>query len=163
MALSLVLVGPALATMPLHQPVPIDWNDAGSQGTGDDCTGLNLEPGQVLWHFILSKSTTSDPTMTATFADASFNVTDLPPTQISPDSLLADHWTIHWDVITNQTTLTGASTSGTGNEFNLSHICAGGPPPDVPEAPAAALLLLAGGVGLFGFFLMRQRRGGVVA
>jgi hypothetical protein len=41
--------------------------------------------------------------------------------------------------------------------LNLSHICAGGPPPDVPEAPASILLLGAGGLGVAAFFVMRRR------
>jgi hypothetical protein len=158
MSLSLLLVSPALAFMPLHQDTPIDWNDAGSQGDEEECAGVVLEPGEVLWHFVLAKSTTNDPTMTATFADASFNVTDMPPTKIAPDSDMADHWVIHWDIITTQTTLLSASTSGTGEQFNLSHICPGSPPPDIPEAPASVLLLGTAGIGVLGFFLLRQRR-----
>ena len=163
LGLSVLLVSPALAFMNLHQTPPIDWNDADSQGDAEECADANLEPGQVLWHFILSKSDSNDPTMSATFADASFNVTNMPPTKFSPDNDTADHWTVHWDIITTQTTLLSASTSGTGNEFNLSHICAGPPPPDIPEAPASALLLLTGAVALIGFFRLRQRRSGALA
>jgi hypothetical protein len=162
LGLSLLLVSPALATTPLHQETPIDWNDAEFQGDSTECDGVVLEPGQVLWHFILSKSETNDPTMDATFADASFNVDDLSPTMVSPDNDTADHWTVHWDIITTQTTLLSASTSGTGLEFNLSHICAGPPPPEIPEAPASVLLVGSAGLGLLGYFLLRRRRSGAL-
>lgn len=158
MSLSVLLVSPALAFMPLHQETPIDWNDAGSQGDEEECTGLVLEPGEVLWHFILAKSDTNDPTMTATFADDEFDVTGLPPTKVSPDNETAGHWTVHWEIVTTQTTLLSASTSGTGEQFNLSHICPGSPPPEIPEAPASVLLVGTAGIGLLGFFLLRQRR-----
>ena len=158
MSLSLLLVSPALANVPLHQELPIDWNDAGSQGSEDECAGVVLEPGEVLWHFVLVQSVTNDETLTATFADEEFNVTNMPPTKIAPDTDMADHWVLHWDIVTTQTTLTGAFASGDPGILNLSHICPGSPPPEIPEAPASVLLLGTAGIGLLGFFLLRQRR-----
>jgi hypothetical protein len=71
---------------------------------------------------------------------------------------MADHWVLHWDIITTQTSLTGAFASGDDGILNLSHICPGSPPPDIPEAPASVLLLGTAGIGVLGFFLLRQRR-----
>lgn len=158
MSLSLLLVSPALANVPLNQDVPIDWNDAGSQGSEDECADVVLEPGEVLWHFVLVQSTTNDETLTATFADDVFNVTNMPPTKIAPDTDLADHWVLHWDIVTTQTTLTSAFASGDSGILNLSHICPGSPPPEIPEAPASVLLVGTAGLGLLGFYLLRQRR-----
>jgi hypothetical protein len=156
MSLSLLLVSPALANVPLHQEVPIDWNDAGSQGSEEECAGVVLEPGEVLWHFVLVQSDTNDETLTATFADDEFNVTNMPPTD-RPDDM-ADHWVLHWDIVTTQTTLTSAFASGDSGILNLSHICPGSPPPEIPEAPASVLLVGTAGLGLLGFYLLRQRR-----
>ena len=158
MSLSLLLVSPALANVPLHQELPIDWNDAGSQGSEDECAGVVLEPGEVLWHFVLVQSDTNDETLTATFADEEFNVTNMPPTKIAPDTDMADHWVLHWDIVTTQTTLETAFASGDSGILNLSHICPGSPPPEIPEAPASVLLVGTAGLGLLGFFLLRQRR-----
>lgn len=158
MSLSLLLVSPALANVPLHQDVPIDWNDAGSQGSEDECEGVVLEPGEVLWHFVLTQAENNDETLTATFADASFNVAGMLPTKIAPDTDMADHWVLHWDIVTTQTTLNSAFASGDAGILNLSHICPGSPPPEIPEAPASVLLVGTAGLGLLGFYLLRQRR-----
>jgi hypothetical protein len=149
LGLTLVLAVPVFAT-DLLQGGNIAWNDS---SITQDCTGVTLQPGQVLWHFVLNQSDTPDATMTATFSDSSDNVT-----AITPDKT-EDHYVLMWDVITGQDTLISASTSGnTTGVFVLSHICDGGPPPDVPEAPASALLVVAAGVGLLGFMALRMRR-----
>jgi hypothetical protein len=160
LALSLLMVAPAFADTLDVGPDGIDWNDAGKQGTEDECADvpITLEEGQVAWHFIVNQSSTNDATLTATFADATYNVTNMPPTQVSPDKDMAEHYTLHYYVYTNQTTLLSASSTGDGN-LQLSHICAGSPPPEIPEAPATVLLFGAGAIGLLGFFALRQRRG----
>lgn len=157
LGLSMLLVAPALATVPLHQTPPIDWNDVTFQGTAEDCADTNLDPGQVLWHFVLANTSDPNVTLTATFGDASANVVNLSSTKVT------DHYVVMWEVITGETSLTGASSSANDGILNLSHICAGSPPPEIPEAPASALLMLSAGVGLLALFRMRQRRSGSVA
>ena len=159
--LSLLLVAPAFADTLDVGENGIDWNDAGKQGTADECDGVVLEAGQVLWHFIVNQSSTNDATLTLDFADDDYDVLapGMTPTSYSPNTPDAEHYTLHYIVYTNQTTLLGAESSGDGN-LQLSHICAGPPPPDVPEAPASVLLLLTGVVAAGGFLLLRQRRNG---
>ena len=158
LALSILAVTPALATVPLHQGDNIDWNDAEFQGTADECAGVVLEPGQVLWHFVLVGAESTDETLFADFTGTEFDVTALPPTQVSPDNETAGHWVLHWTIITDEVTLIHAEATGDAGQLNLSHICPGTPPPVIPEAPASALLLVAGSLGILGFFVLRQRR-----
>jgi hypothetical protein len=149
LGMTLLLAAPAFAT-DLHQGDNIAWNDA---SITQDCTGVTIEPGQVLWHFVLTSSDVNDATMTATFSDSSDNVTALPPDKVE------DTYLLQWNVITGEDTLLHAFTTGnTTGIFNLSHICDGGPPPEIPEAPASALLVVAAGVGLLGFLALRMRR-----
>jgi len=156
--LVLLVAAPALAQN-LSQPVPIAWNEGQYQGTADECASANLQPGQVLWHFV-GHFDTDQVTMTATFADAQYNVTNLAP---EPGDIF-DHYEIHWTIITSQTTLLSASVSPdtSVDGFNLSHICTN-PPTDVPEAPFSALLILTGGLIILGFVMLRQRRSMVAA
>lgn len=165
LTLTLLAVTPAFATVPLHQGGDIDWNDAEFQGDEDECEGVVLEPGEVLWHFVLVHAETNEETLTLDFEDDAYDVTGMSPTQISPDNDMADHYVLHWTVITSQTTLVSAESTGDPavSQLNLSHICAGTPPPEIPEAPASALLLAAGAVGILGFFALRQRRAGSLA
>src|SRR6185436_4908279 len=56
-------------------------------------------------------------------------------------------------------TLEGASDTivNTGN-LNLSHVCVGSPPPEVPEAPFALLLPIVALGAIGGYFLIQRRR-----
>ena len=47
-----LLVPSAALANDLHQTPPISWDDAGFQGSAGDCEGADLEPGEVLWHFV---------------------------------------------------------------------------------------------------------------
>jgi hypothetical protein len=157
LALLLLVAAPAMA-QDLHQATPIPWNEGQFQGTEEECADANLQPGQVLWHFVGHFDTDQNLSMDATFADSQFNQTDLAPTKI------VDHYEAHWDIITTQTTLLSASvTPDTDVDgFNLSHICTN-PPTDVPEAPFAALLVLSAGMSALGFFALRRRRSASLA
>jgi len=152
--LVLLVAAPAFADTNLHQTPPIDWNDArfSLPGTAAECSGLNLQPGQVDWHFVVHTDA-STGTMSATFSNAADNVTNIPPDKI------VDHYELHWDVITGEDTLLSASTSVTpsADGFNLSHICSN-PETIVPEAPASSLLVLTAGVLAVGFVTWRMRR-----
>ena len=159
LSLSLLLVSPAFADTLTVPEGGYDWNDASKQGSADECDDVTLEAGQVLWHFIVNQSSTNDATLDADFADDLYDVDDMPPTSFSPEKDMADHYTLHYVIITSQTTLLSASSTGDGN-IQLSHICAGPPPPEIPEAPASVLLLLTGVVAAGGFLMLRQRRNG---
>jgi hypothetical protein len=149
LGLTLLLAAPALA-VDITNPLPITSDAAAFQGSDTDCAGLNLQPGQVDWHFVLNQSATNDQTLTATFQTAG-TVT------VSPDKVV-DTYVLHYDIITGTDTLLSASTSGDTGNLQLSHICNGGPPPDVPEAPASVLLLLTAGLLGAGFVGWRMRR-----
>jgi len=157
LALLLLVTAPAVLAQDLHQPVPIPWNEGQYQGSDADCAGANLQPGQVLWHFV-GHFAAPGATMDATFSDPQFNVTDLPATKT------VDSYELHWDIITTQVTLLSASVSPDTDTdgFNLSHICTN-PPTEVPEAPLSALLLLSAGITAIGYFGLRRRRFASVA
>jgi hypothetical protein len=149
MGLVLMVAAPAWAN-DLHQAdqLPIASTTASFQGTTDECAAANLQPGQVLWHF-LHVGADLPGTLTATFQNAG--------TQTATGY---DNGTnVGYDIITGPDTLLSASdTIVDGNLLNLSHICDGGPPPDVPEAPMSALLLVTAGIAGLGFLGWRMRR-----
>lgn len=151
LALSMLMAVPVLADT-LHQTPPIAWN-AGVVSTDDpgECEGADLDPGQVLWHFIQNQTAATSGNLTATFTTAG-TVTVANGEPFSSN-------TLHWTIITGEDTLTGASTdvSSDGGQLNLSHICTGGPPPVIPEAPVA-LLLPAIALLAFGAYLFFNRR-----
>jgi len=161
LGLTLMLAGPALAN-DLAQTVPpggISAADA-PQGTDEDCAGLNLQPGQILWHFVHTMTDGSDlpSTLTATFESGTF-----PP--VAGYSNGGGSAQVMYDVITTTAdgNLLGASdTIVNDGLLNLSHVC-GGPPPEVPEAPASIMLLLAGGLAGLAFLGWRMRRSATVA
>ena len=120
----------------LHQfengqnPNGISWDQA-TQGTADECKDADLEPGEVLWHFIQNQVDDAilSGKMTATFADAG-TFTDVV-------SYKKSGGTLHWSITTpGHDTLLSASTNVISNgEFNLSHVCAG-PEGSVEESVA---------------------------
>jgi hypothetical protein len=147
MALTLLFVGPALA-VGITNALPID-SDGSPQGTAEDCAEFNVQPGQVVWHFV-AHTTDPNETLTATFTNAGTfpNVTPYKT---------VDHYELHFAITTGSPdTLTDASTTGDGN-LQLSHICDGGPGGDVPEAPASVLLLLTAGLAGLAYVGWRMR------
>jgi hypothetical protein len=154
LAMTLLLTAPAFANT-VHQS-NISSDNADFQGTEEECAGLDLQPGQVLWHFIHVGTDGSDlpSTLTATFTSAG----TLTASGYSNGGGTAP---VMYDIITPtaDTFVTGSDTITTDPQtepLNLSHICNGGPPPDVPEAPASVLLILTAGLGL-GFLAWRRR------
>lgn len=160
--LVLLMTAPAFAytplTTPLHQATPIAWNDVNYQGTEEECAGLNLQPGQVDWHFVVHTDS-STGVMSADFDPGTADdVTEMPPTKV------VDTYELHWDIITGEDTLLAASTSvvPSADGFNLSHICSN-PETQIPEAPASALLVISAGIALVGFLGWRMRRSAPIA
>src|SRR6185369_16051845 len=66
LALALLAPGATLAN-DLHQSPPISWD---ARGFGDDCKDADLEPGQVLWHFVQTQTDASSGTLHVTFQTA---------------------------------------------------------------------------------------------
>jgi hypothetical protein len=123
---------------------PISWDDADFQGTAEDCAGANLDPGEVLWHFV--HEGTNGTNLPATI-DAEFD---------SVGSVPADGYSngggnaiVMYDVITGEDTLTGAEdTIVDDNKLLLSHICFGGEEQSVPASvPASGEQSVGGGTG----------------
>ena len=155
LALTLLLAAPALANT-VHQS-NISSDDAAFQGNTDDCAGLNLQPGQVLWHFVhVGTSSTDLPsTLTATFTKSG---------TLTAAGYVNGSSIVMYDITTNlgaETFVTGSDTITTDPDtepLNLSHVCNGGPPPEIPEAPASVLLILTAGLVGLGFVGWRMRR-----
>ncbi len=149
--LTLMLAAPAFAVdLNAGQTLPISWDAAAYQGSDTDCAGLNLQAGQVDWHFVLNQSATNDQTLTTTFQTAGTST-------VSADKVV-DTYVLHYDIVTGMDTLLSASTSGDTGTLQLSHICNGGPPPEIPEAPFSALLVLTAGLMGLGFVGWRMRQ-----
>jgi hypothetical protein len=95
---------------------------ATSETFPQECDGSeNLQPGQVLWHFVLTQTDCSlyNPSdLTATFAGAG---------QVTVSSSKCVGNVLQWNVITNgNDTLLAACTPAIGKLLNLSHVCGGG-------------------------------------
>jgi hypothetical protein len=109
----------AFADTSLHQATPIDWEDYMQECSGDE----DLDPGEVLWHFVLISSGCSSASgdLTATFSGCS--------TSTSPITQGADKCSggvLHWNIVTDDScVLEGASTPVDGTLLNLSHVCPG--------------------------------------
>ena len=160
LGMTLLLSAPALA-VEIGQDLPISSDSAEFQGSEAECAEADVESGQVLWHFIINQSTSTDQTLTVTFQNAGTFTEG--PDQVSPDNETAGQWTLHYNFITGSPdTLLSASSSGDGN-LRLSHICDGGPPPVIPEAPASALLIVTAGFAGLAFLALRNRRSTRVA
>jgi hypothetical protein len=111
------------ANTSLHQPPPITPT-AGDNNPAECTTAVldSLQPGQVVWHFILNQTTAVDTgTLHATFSDPAAEVSQAPDKVVGPDG----NQVVHWTVITDSNTLTGAHTDGVtdGGLLNLSHTC----------------------------------------
>ena len=148
----------------LTNETPISSNDAGDveeyEGTAEQCADLPdgvapAGPGEVLWHFIVNQSSTDDQTVTATFTTAGIL------TQ-GPDKVV-DSFVLHYYFRTGSPdTLLSATSSGDGMLL-LSHFCNGGPPPEIPEAPASILLVVTGALAAAGFVAWQMRRSAATA
>ena len=93
------------------------WNDPQFQGSAEDCDGLKLGPGDVVWHFVLTSPDADSGHLTATFDKAGDKTVE------NADSPAA---VLHFYVWTGHDTLLDAETTDVdGNLLNLSHICAG--------------------------------------
>lgn len=154
-ALGLVLAfaAPALAT-DLSQDPPISWDDEGSQGSEEECDATDLDPGEVLWHFILTDAEAEGAKLTAVFETAG---------EITVEASAVTGNATHFEIITGEDTLLSASTDIDGSLLNLSHICSGGPPPEIPEAPFAAMLGIVALLAFGGYLLVNRRRADSVA
>ncbi|MEX0710370.1 MAG: hypothetical protein WD116_04100 [Chloroflexota bacterium] len=131
----LYLVVPVMAN-DLHQTadLPISWDNPDFQGNSDECKDADLEPGEVLWHFVHTGNDGSD--LPATL-DANFETAG--DQQADGYSNGDGNATLMYDIITGHDTLNSASDSiDDDNLLNLSHIC-GGPEQSVDESVAESV------------------------
>jgi hypothetical protein len=162
LSLTLLFAAPALAN-DLAQTIPeggITWDASGFQGDETECADADLEPGEVLWHFVHTMTDGGDlpATLTVTFSDGTTQTVSGFTADFEGNSV------VHYVVTSGQTNLLSASdTINNDGQLLLSHICSGGPPPEIPEAPATVLLVLMAAVGVAGFVFWQTRRNGAVA
>jgi hypothetical protein len=162
LTLTLLFAAPALAN-DLAQTIPeggITWDASGFQGDETECADADLEPGEVLWHFVHTMTNGEDlpATLTVTFSDGTTQTVSGFTADFEGNSV------VHYEVTSGQTNLLSASdTINNDGQLLLSHICSGGPPPEIPEAPASVLLVLMAAVGVAGFVFWQTRRNGAVA
>jgi hypothetical protein len=113
-------------------PDGISWDNPDFQGTADDCSGANLDPGQVLWHFV---HTGTGPGDLAATLDAEFDVAGAQ----SADGYVNGQSNVFYDIITGEDTLLSASDSiNDDGLLLLSHICFGGEVASVSESASAS-------------------------
>ena len=105
----------------LHQ-TQVGADSSDPTKVSEECDGSeNLQPGQVLWHFVLVQTdcSVSDPSnLTATFSNAG---------TVTVSSSKCVGGVLHWNIITNgDDVLLGACTPAIGKLLNLSHVCHAG-------------------------------------
>jgi hypothetical protein len=120
----------------LHQSdvTPISWDDPKFQGSGDDCKDADLQPGEVLWHFVHTDTDGSDlpSELTAEFDNAGVQKAD-------GYSNGGGNAIVMYDIITGEDSLLSASDDIQNDGLlNLSHICFGGEEQSVAESASEA-------------------------
>jgi hypothetical protein len=149
LTLTMLVAAPAFANN-LANGSNVPSNSSAYPPGPNDCIGV--QPGTVLWHFVHTKTGTADllgATLTATFQNSASQTVN---------GYQNGNSEVMYDVTTGPDTLVTASdTIVNDGNLNLSHICDGGPPPDVPEAPASVLLLLTAALVGIGFLVLRMR------
>lgn len=128
--LSLALTMRVALANDLHQgdQTPISWNDPAFQGGEDECGDANLDPGQVLWHFIHTKTDSGDlpSKLTAEFDSAGV---------LEADGYVNGNSIVMYNIITGEDSLLSASDDIQNDGLlNLSHICSGGEEQSVAES-----------------------------
>jgi hypothetical protein len=138
--LAAALVAPATVfAIDGHQDFPIAWDDPAYQGSDEECSSLDLAPGEVYWHFVQTQIPDSltdpaDALLSIDIAGTDDDVAGLPAYDINGK-------TVHWQATTPQITLDGISSNvGGDGVLNLSHICLGAEketptPSDEEETP----------------------------
>ena len=164
LALGLVLMvaAPAFANN-LHQPTPISFDSTAFPPDDPVTECVGVQPGTVLWHFVHTPSSAGLPsTLTASFSD---NTTLAITSQTVNGYVNGSSPVVMYDVTTTTgVTLTSASDTIVDTSLlNLSHICNGGPPPDVPEAPFSVLLVVTAAIVGVGFVGWKMRQAGTTA
>jgi hypothetical protein len=121
--LSLVMtVGVALANdlnqfQDGHNADGISWDDPAFQGTDKDCEGADLQPGEVLWHFVHTGTDSGDLPSELT---AEFDVAGVK----TADGFVNGNSIVMYEIITGEDTLLSASDDIVNDgKLNLSHIC----------------------------------------
>jgi hypothetical protein len=93
------------------------WDDQGFQGSAEECRKLDLGPGDVVWHFVLTSPDADSGHLTATFDKAG---------DVTVENADSPAAVLHFYVWTGHDTLLDAETTDVdGNNLVLSHICAG--------------------------------------
>jgi hypothetical protein len=95
--------------------------DAESDNFKEECKEgdkESLDPGEVLWHFVLTQTTTLNGGLLRTEFDSA-GVTD---PDVAKTKFVGG--VVHWNVVTpTSDTLLNASTDAVGGQLNLSHVC----------------------------------------
>jgi hypothetical protein len=137
---------------------------SGGPGTGAECesTGVTVPDGYTLWRFTLINQVTtpqdSGPTLSVTWDTGSGQTVKTYQPLFSTDHTIYHYNAIELSSWTLVTASTDESPAGSNvNTLNLSFYCAGGPPPEVPEAPMALLLPIIS-MFAFGSYVLKNRR-----
>jgi hypothetical protein len=113
---ALLVPSAALATDLKTSQQGTSWDDQGFQGSAEECRGLKLGPGDVVWHFVLTSPEADSGNLTATFDKAG---------DVTVGNADSPAEALHFYVWTGHDTLKDAETDVDGNNLVLSHICAG--------------------------------------
>ena len=123
-----------------------------------DCTDGTPDDGFTTWHFIHTGTSSADlpSELTAEFDNAGVQTAD---GFVNGNSIVMYNITIP----SGDTLLSASDDISNDGNLNLSHVCVGSPPPEVPEAPFALLLPIVALGAIGGYFLIQRRRSSTVA
>ena len=125
-----------------------------------DCTGGDAPEGMTIWHFVHTGTNGSNlpSTLNATFDNAGAKVA-------AGYSNGDGSAIVMYDIIipSGDTLLSASDSIVNDGNLNLSHVCVGPPPPEIPEAPFALLLPVVALSTFGGYLLIQRRRSSTVA
>ena len=130
LTLSVVTVALAIELKEAHRGITITWDangaaivegfDADKVG-GEECDGLDLAPGEIVFHFVQSPTTSDSGTLDVDFTGAA-DVDDLPS---SGGQGMQVDWDVNVTATDDTVILVTANSSIADGELRVSHICVG--------------------------------------
>ena len=136
-----------------HQGTTISWDEngdpvveggfAGGNINGEECTGEDLDEGEVLIHFVQSGGGQEDPVTPNPGGNAAnlldvFLTDEADVLDVAADDVKENNvdWFVSLIVTDGEVTIDSAESNVDGGELRISHICIGDAPPEETAPPS---------------------------
>jgi hypothetical protein len=145
LTLGVVTIALAIELKSEHRGITISWDSEGNAvvegedidtNKDADCANEDLDPGEVLFHFVQSGTDVVAGAAGTNLLDVDFtdepDANDVPEDSIQGNGTNVD-WFVSVDASDGEVTLVTANSNVSGGELRISHICTG----DAPETETA--------------------------